>query len=76
MDLATIQTLQIGFWQGVTGIAAVLVAIGVSWGSLKTAVTHIDKDLDRVKHDLDGVRSDVKDIRERFAGLEGKISHR
>jgi hypothetical protein len=74
MDIAAIQTLQIGFWQGVFGIAVVLVAIGGSWSSLKTAVTHIDKDLDRVKHDLDGVKTDLKDIRERFAASEGKFS--
>jgi len=59
--------IQIGAIQGVIGIVVAVLAVGIAWGTLKASVKNIDLSIKEIKPDL-------KDIRERFFTLEGKLS--
>ena len=60
-------TIQIDTIQGIIAIVVFLVGLGVAWGTLGTSVKGI-------KADVGGLKDDMKDIRERFANLEGRSS--
>ena len=65
--VAEMPVIQIGVVESLLGIAAVVLAVGIAWGKLNTSVSNIDSDVRELK-------TDVKDVRERFAALEGKTS--
>ena len=61
--------IQIGQAEAIIGIVVFLVGLGVSWGTLTTKLNQI---ADTIK---DKIEPDLKDVRERFAGFEGKSAH-
>jgi hypothetical protein len=65
--VAEMPVIQIGVVESLLGIGAVVLAVGIAWGKLNTSVSNIDSDVRELK-------TDVKDVRERFAALEGKTS--
>lgn len=65
--LAAGSTIEIGTIEALLGIGAIVLAVGIAWGRLNTLVSDITTDVRELK-------DDVKDVRERFAGLEGKTS--
>jgi hypothetical protein len=74
MFLADVQidlpnTIQIGALQSLVGLAVILIGAGIAWGKLNTSVNNIRLDLN------DTIKPDLKDVRERFANLEGKTAN-
>ena len=59
--------LQIGQMEAVISVVVFLVGLGVSWGTLTTKIGHI------VSSIKDKIEPDLKDVRERFAALEGSL---
>jgi len=58
---------QIGQVEAFVAVAVVLVGLGVSWGTLSTKIGHIASSI------KDKIEPDLKDVRERFATLEGSL---
>ena len=58
--------IEIGSIQALLGVAAVLLGVGIAWGTLKTSVKHIGKTLDEIKPDL-------KEVREKFRVVESRV---
>ncbi len=58
---------QIGQVEAFVAVAVVLVGLGVSWGTLSTKIGHIALSI------KDKIEPDLKDVRERFAALEGSL---
>lgn len=61
------ETLEIGTLNAILGIAAILIAAGGAWGSLKSLVKDIKNTLDNT------VKPDLKDVRERFGIVEDRV---
>lgn len=61
--------IQIGTAESILGIVALLVSVGVAWGSLNTSVKNIKGDLDK------NIKPDLKGVRDRLSTLEGKTSN-
>lgn len=59
--------LQIGQMEAVIAVVVFLVGLGVSWGTLTTKIGHIASSI------KDKIEPDLKDVRERFAALEGSL---
>ncbi len=58
---------QIGQAEAFIAVAVFLVGLGVSWGTLVTKIGHIASSI------KDKIEPDLKDVRERFAALEGSL---
>lgn len=56
----------IGMPQDIVGLVVILVSMGVAWGTLKKSVSNLEGIIKEM-------RSDLKDIRERFGGVEEKV---
>ncbi len=59
--------LEIGTIQAFLGVAAVLIGIGVAWGTLRTLVKEIQRTL------TDEIKPDIKNVRERFIVVEERV---
>src|SRR3989338_6997863 len=59
--------IQIGGTAALLGSAAVLISVGVAWGTLKTLVSGVKNTLDKE------VAPDLKNIRERFGIVEDRV---
>ena len=61
--------ISIGFIESLVGLALVLFAAGTAWGSLKRAVSNIEKTIDRA------ILPGLEEIRERLTAVERRICH-
>ncbi len=61
--------IQIGQMEAFISIIVFLVSLGIAWGKLTTKIGYIASTI------KDKIEPDLKDVRERFASLEGKSSH-
>ncbi len=61
--------IQIGATEAFLTVAAFLIGVGIAWGNLKTLVTGMKEALDN------DIKPGLKDIRERFSALEGRLSN-
>jgi len=59
--------ISIGFIESFVGLALVLFAAGTAWGSLKRAVSNIEKTIDRA------ILPGLEEIRERLTAVERRI---
>ena len=59
--------IQIGTIQAFLAVAAVLVGIGIGWGTLRTLIREIKNVLDKE------IKPDLKNVRERFAVVEDRV---
>lgn len=55
--------IQIGLVESLFGLAGIILAIGIAWGSLKTKVTDIDKDVEDIKEDVKAFTKDIASIK-------------
>lgn len=55
--------IQIGLAESLIGLAGVILAIGIAWGTLKTKVTDIDKDVEDIKSDVKSFTKDIASIK-------------
>lgn len=55
--------IQIGTVESVVGILAIVLAVGIAWGTLRTKVVNIDKDVDEIKKDTKAFTSDIAAIK-------------
>ncbi len=67
MTGASQTVIEIGTLQAFLGVAVMLLAIGVAWGTFKTLVRGIKKVLE------EEIKPDLKNIRERFAVVEDRV---
>ncbi len=63
--LATANTsvIQIGVTESLIGIGATILAIGIAWGTLRTKVNNIDKDVEAIKKDTRSFAVDIASIK-------------
>lgn len=59
--------IEIGTVQGLLGVAAILLGIGVAWGTLRTLVKGIKDDLDA------DIKPNIQNMRERFVIVEDRV---
>lgn len=59
--------IQIGQMEALIAIVVFLVGLGISWGTLKSKIEHISSSI------KDKIEPDLKNVRERFAALEGSL---
>lgn len=66
--------IQIGTMEALFGLAGAIILIGIAWGTLKTKVENVCESITEIKKKItDAVEPDLKDIRERFSTMEGKV---
>jgi len=70
MELTTLQ-FNIGLIESIIGIIVFVVAIGITWGTLKTKVCHLEKDTCKVREKIDKfvTKEDFKELKKDFRFL-------
>jgi hypothetical protein len=54
------QVIQIGTLQFLLGVGAIVMVIGIAWGSLKASLKHMHEDIKEIKSDIKDIRTDIK----------------
>ncbi|TSC55375.1 MAG: hypothetical protein G01um101418_952 [Parcubacteria group bacterium Gr01-1014_18] len=73
--------IELSHAETLVGFAVLLVGMGVAWGTLKTEVRGVKRNLERMEKNLEsldhgietGVKVDLKDVRERFMIVEDRM---
>lgn len=68
------EKIEIGTIDTFFGVATILIAAGMAWGSLKNSVSSLKNSTKEVKNSLNNkIRPDLQDVRERFAIVEDRV---
>lgn len=73
MNPETIQ-INIGFIEGIIGIIAVVVSIGIAWGKLNLKVDNIADDIDEINKKIGKIENKIEKVENRIGKIETKLS--
>lgn len=69
------RVIQVTTMQAILGIVVVIFGMGIAWGTLKNSVKNVSDSVKEIKDDIkNNISTDLKDVRERFAALEGRTA--
>lgn len=73
MSPQTIQ-INIGFLEGIVGIIAVVVSVGVAWGKLNSKVDNIVDDIDDINKKIEKIENKIERVENKIGKIETKLS--